>query len=221
MRSWHSATIAYKKPITAVAEGPRDALCHLKSCSILHKWSRNCTWKGLQPVHDHQNHSRSQVLAPPDRPYDFLLAYSFVVRYISILYRFQDNNIKLTVWRELLAICSPHCTSHRSRWNSKQNNGRIFLHILSISFLPSLPLPFFPHMPCPALKSHPIHLSSVHPSPPVSSFPSPTFFSPSHSLFLISVLVPSPSPSFFCLLPSWPLLSLSSCLLYTSDAADE
>jgi len=33
---------------SATAEGPRDALCQLKSCQRLHICAKNHIWKGLQ-----------------------------------------------------------------------------------------------------------------------------------------------------------------------------
>jgi len=33
---------------SAIAEGPRDALCQLKSCQLLHSYTKKIIWKGLQ-----------------------------------------------------------------------------------------------------------------------------------------------------------------------------
>ena len=53
---------------SAHAEGPQ-AQWQLKSCKILHKCLTDCTWKGLQPVNDLQDHSRALPLLPFNRPY--------------------------------------------------------------------------------------------------------------------------------------------------------
>jgi len=34
--------------LSVIAEGPRDALCHLKSCQLRNNSTKNCIWKGLQ-----------------------------------------------------------------------------------------------------------------------------------------------------------------------------
>jgi len=42
-----------------IAEEPRDALCQLKSCQLLHDCVKTAFEKGLQQVNDLQGHSRS------------------------------------------------------------------------------------------------------------------------------------------------------------------
>jgi len=46
---------------SANVERPR-AHCQLNSCKMLHKCSTDCIWKGMQPVNDLENDSRSPPL---------------------------------------------------------------------------------------------------------------------------------------------------------------
>jgi len=48
----------YSTRSSASAEEPRDALCQLKSCQLLHNCATNRILKGLRQVHDLEGHTR-------------------------------------------------------------------------------------------------------------------------------------------------------------------
>jgi len=54
---------------SAIVEGPRDALCQLKSCQLLQKCAKNHTWYGLQRANDLENRLISLKMARLDWPY--------------------------------------------------------------------------------------------------------------------------------------------------------
>ena len=51
------------------AERPRNALCQLISCQMLHSCTKKYTWKGLQKVNDLEGYSSSSELPLFDGPY--------------------------------------------------------------------------------------------------------------------------------------------------------
>jgi len=108
---------ARKTRISVTAEGPRDALCQLKSCILLH----NCDWlielyekyhltKNLQSANDLPRLSTSLILLTNDRPVatrDFLLI--FHCDYVSILCSFRDissnfSNFLEVTWSQIHTI---------------------------------------------------------------------------------------------------------------------
>ena len=77
---------------SATADGPRDALCQLKSCQLLNRCTKNHTWKACSRKWPWKSLKVIKIASIRQAIYHFLLVVCMLGLYIAYLYAKFDNS---------------------------------------------------------------------------------------------------------------------------------